>query len=39
MRSDPGIRITTASLEPAEAERLAGAIAALGGPPATTYAG
>jgi DNA-binding transcriptional MocR family regulator len=39
MRSDPGIRVTTASLEPADAEHLAGAIAALGWPPATTYAG
>jgi DNA-binding transcriptional MocR family regulator len=37
-RSAPGIRVTTAALEPAEAERLAGAIAALGQTPAGTYA-
>jgi DNA-binding transcriptional MocR family regulator len=35
----PGVRITTAALEPSEAERLAEAIAALGGAPGTTYAG
>jgi DNA-binding transcriptional MocR family regulator len=38
-RSAPGIRITTADLEPDEAERLAEAIAALTGAPAATYAG
>jgi DNA-binding transcriptional MocR family regulator len=38
-RSATGIRITTADLEPDEAERLAEAIAALTGPPAATYAG
>jgi DNA-binding transcriptional MocR family regulator len=38
-RSAPGIRITTADLEPDEAERLADAIAALTGAPAATYAG
>jgi DNA-binding transcriptional MocR family regulator len=38
-RSAPGIRITTASLDPDEAVRLAGAIAALGRAPAGTYAG
>ena len=37
--SAPGIRITTAALEPAAAERLAEAIAALGRAPASTYAG
>ena len=37
--SAPGIRITTAALEPAAAERLAEAIAALGCAPASTYAG
>jgi len=37
--SPPGIRITTAGLEPAEAEQLADAIAALGRVPATTYTG
>jgi DNA-binding transcriptional MocR family regulator len=37
--SAPGIRITTADLEPADAERLADALAALGRPPAGTYAG
>jgi len=37
--TEPGIRITTAALEPAGAVRLAGAIAALGDLPATTYAG
>jgi DNA-binding transcriptional MocR family regulator len=38
-RSAPGIRITTAGLEPAEAERLARAIAELGDAPADTYTG
>jgi DNA-binding transcriptional MocR family regulator len=38
-RSATGIRITTADLEPDEAERLAEAIAALTGAPAATYAG
>jgi hypothetical protein len=38
-RSPPGIRITTAALEPDEAEGVADAIAALGRAPATTYAG
>ena len=38
-RSATGIRITTADLEPDDAERLAEAIAALTGPPAATYAG
>jgi DNA-binding transcriptional MocR family regulator len=38
-RSAPGIRVTTADLQPDEAERLADAIAALGGAPAATYAG
>ena len=38
-RSATGIRITTADLEPDEAERLAEAIAALTGPPSATYAG
>ena len=38
-QSPPGIRITTAALEPADAERLADAIAALGRAPATTYDG
>ena len=37
--SAPGIRITTADLEPDEAKRLADAFAALGGAPAGTYAG
>ena len=37
-RSAPGIRVTTAALEPGEAERLAEAIAALGRAPGTTYA-
>jgi DNA-binding transcriptional MocR family regulator len=37
--SGPGIRITTADLEPDEAERLADAIEGLGGAPAATYAG
>ena len=35
----PGVRITTATVEPDEAERLADAIAALGRAPAATYAG
>jgi DNA-binding transcriptional MocR family regulator len=34
-RSAPGIRVTTAALEPTEAERLAEAMAALGSPSAT----
>jgi len=38
-RSPPGIRITTAALEPNEAEQLADTIAALGGVPGDTYAG
>jgi DNA-binding transcriptional MocR family regulator len=38
-QSAPGIRITTAALEPDESRRLAGAIAALGRAPASTYAG
>ena len=37
--SAPGIRITTADLEPDEAEHLADALAALGRAPANTYAG
>lgn len=37
-RTAPGIRITTAALEPDGAERLAAAIAALGSAPASTYA-
>lgn len=37
--SAPGIRITTADLQPDEAERLADALAALGGAPAGTCAG
>jgi hypothetical protein len=37
--SPPGIRITTAALEPDDAERLADAIAALGRAPASTYGG
>jgi hypothetical protein len=39
IRSAPGIRITTTDLRPDEAERLADALAALGRPPASTYAG
>jgi DNA-binding transcriptional MocR family regulator len=35
----PGIRVTTAALEPDEAEPLAEAIASLGSAPAATYAG
>jgi DNA-binding transcriptional MocR family regulator len=38
-QSAPGIRITTAPLEPDESRRLADAIAALGPAPASTYAG
>ncbi|MDQ3875265.1 MAG: aminotransferase class I/II-fold pyridoxal phosphate-dependent enzyme, partial [Actinomycetota bacterium] len=38
-RSAPGIRITTADLEPDEAEQLADAIATLGRAPSRTYAG
>jgi DNA-binding transcriptional MocR family regulator len=38
-QSAPGIRITTAALEPDESRRLAGAITALGHAPASTYAG
>jgi DNA-binding transcriptional MocR family regulator len=38
-RSAPSIRITTADLEPAEAEALADAIASLRRAPATTYSG
>jgi DNA-binding transcriptional MocR family regulator len=37
-RSGPGLRITTAALAPADAERLAGAIAALGATGGATYA-
>ena len=37
-RSAPGIRITTADLEPTEAEQLAAAIAGLAAAPAGTYA-
>jgi DNA-binding transcriptional MocR family regulator len=37
--SAPGLRVTTADLEPDESERLADAIAALGRAPAATYAG
>jgi DNA-binding transcriptional MocR family regulator len=37
--SPPGIRITTAALEAAEAEQLADAVAGLGRAPAGTYAG
>ena len=33
----PGLRVTTAALEPADAVRLADAIGALGRPPALTY--
>ncbi len=35
----PGIRITTADLEPEEAERLADALEALWQGPSSTYAG
>jgi DNA-binding transcriptional MocR family regulator len=38
-RSAPGIRVTTAGLEPDDAERLADALATLGHAPAGTYAG
>ncbi|HEX6675167.1 MAG TPA: hypothetical protein VF486_09090 [Actinomycetes bacterium] len=38
-RSAPGIRVTTADLQPHEAEQLADALAALGRAPATTYTG
>jgi DNA-binding transcriptional MocR family regulator len=38
-RSPPGIRVTTADLDPREAEHLAEALAALHRPPAGTYAG
>jgi DNA-binding transcriptional MocR family regulator len=38
-RSAPGLRITTATLEPGEAEALAAAIAGLGRAQASTYAG
>jgi DNA-binding transcriptional MocR family regulator len=38
-RSAPGIRVTTAALEPDEAEALGDALAALRAPPAGTYAG
>ena len=38
-RSAAGIRVTTADLDPDEAERLADAIAGLAGAPAETYAG
>ena len=37
--SAPGIRLTTADLEPDEAERLAGSVAALRTAPASAYAG
>lgn len=39
IRSAPGIRITTAALEPDQAERLADAFAALRRAPGATYAG
>jgi DNA-binding transcriptional MocR family regulator len=38
-RTPPGIRVTTATLQPAEARRLAGDIAAVVSAEATTYAG
>jgi DNA-binding transcriptional MocR family regulator len=38
-RSAPGVRITTAALEPVDAERLAEAVAGLGAAPSATYAG
>jgi DNA-binding transcriptional MocR family regulator len=38
-RTSPGIRVTTATLQPAEARRLAGDIAAVISAEATTYAG
>jgi DNA-binding transcriptional MocR family regulator len=37
--SAPGIRVTTTTLDPADADRLADAIASLGREPALTYAG
>jgi DNA-binding transcriptional MocR family regulator len=37
--SAPGLRVTTAALEPVEAEQLADAIAGLGRAPISTYAG
>ena len=37
--SAPGLRVTTATLQPAEARRLAGEIAAVVRGQATTYAG
>jgi DNA-binding transcriptional MocR family regulator len=38
-RTPPGLRITTATLEPADAERLVAAIAGLAAGPAATYQG
>ena len=38
-RTTPGIRVTTAGLEPAGAEELAEALASLGGTPTATYLG
>jgi DNA-binding transcriptional MocR family regulator len=38
-RARPGVRVTTTTLQPAEARRLAGDIAAVVGAQATTYAG
>jgi DNA-binding transcriptional MocR family regulator len=38
-RTPPGLRITTAALEPADAERLAAAIAGLAAGPTATYQG
>jgi hypothetical protein len=38
-RTAPGLRITTAMLEPADAERLAAAIAGPAAGPAATYQG
>src|SRR5262249_30847378 len=38
-RSAPGIRVTAAGLEPAEAEQLAAALAGLRGASTTSYAG
>jgi DNA-binding transcriptional MocR family regulator len=38
-RTPPGIRVTTADLQPAEAERLAAALASLLRATSTTYAG
>jgi hypothetical protein len=37
--SSPGIRITTANLDPDDAERLADAIASLGRSTGSTYSG